>query len=90
MLPTLARATGDAELEAVSWHILVARAGTPAPIAGRLRQEISRSWRCRTLRKKSRRSDSFRTKRRQLTRYIKAETDKWGALVRSLGLEGSE
>jgi tripartite-type tricarboxylate transporter receptor subunit TctC len=24
------------------------------------------------------------------TRYIKAETEKWGALVRTLGLEGSE
>jgi tripartite-type tricarboxylate transporter receptor subunit TctC len=25
-----------------------------------------------------------------MSRYIKAETEKWGALVRSLGLAGSE
>src|SRR3954469_15167382 len=92
-VPTLAQATGDAELEAVSWHILVARAGTPAPIAGRLHHEMKQITALSDVKEKV---DAIGLIPHEtpsiegMSRYIKAETDKWGALVRSLGLEGSE
>jgi hypothetical protein len=46
-----------------------------------------------TLRKKSRRSELIAPETPSIEgmqRYHKAETDKWGTVVRSLGLEGSE
>jgi tripartite-type tricarboxylate transporter receptor subunit TctC len=92
-VPTLAQATGDAELEAVSWHILVAREGTPAPIAGRLHQEMKRIMATPDVKEKIQAIGLIPHETPSIegmTRYIKAETDKWGALVRSLGLEGSE
>jgi tripartite-type tricarboxylate transporter receptor subunit TctC len=92
-VPTLAQATGDAELEAVSWHILVARAGTPAPIAGRLHDEMKRIMATPDVKEKVEAIGLIPHETPSIegmARYIKAETDKWGALVRSLGLEGSE
>jgi tripartite-type tricarboxylate transporter receptor subunit TctC len=92
-VPTLAQATGDAELEAVSWHILVAREGTPAPIAGRLHQEMKRIMATPDVKEKIEATGLIPDETPSIEgmqRYIKAETDKWGAVVRSLGLEGSE
>jgi tripartite-type tricarboxylate transporter receptor subunit TctC len=92
-VPTLAQATGDAELEAVSWHILVARAGTPAPIAGRLHQEMKQIMALPDVKEKVEAIGLIPHETPSIegmTRYIKAETEKWGSLVRSLGLEGSE
>jgi tripartite-type tricarboxylate transporter receptor subunit TctC len=92
-VPTLAQATGVADLEAVSWHILVARGGTPNAIAGKLHGEMKRIMAAPDVKQKieaiglipheSPSIDGMRN-------YIKAENEKWGALVRSLGLEGSE
>ena len=92
-VPTLAQATGTADLEAVSWHILVTRTGTPDPIAGKLHGEMKRILAAPDVKQKieaiglipheSPSIDGMRS-------YIKAENEKWGALVRSLGLEGSE
>ena len=92
-VPTLAQATGDAELEAVSWHILVAREGTPAPIASRLHQEMKRIMATPDVKEKIEAIGLIPHETPSIEgmqRYIKAETDKWGAVVRSLGLEGSE
>ena len=82
-----------ADLEAVSWHILVARSGTPEAIAGKLNGEMKRIMAAPDVKQKieaiglipheSPSIDGMRS-------YIKAENEKWGALVRSLGLEGSE
>jgi len=92
-VPTLAQATGVADLEAVSWHILVVRKGTPVAITGKLHGEMKRIMGAPDVKQKieaiglipheSPSIDGMRS-------YIKAENEKWGALVRSLGLEGSE
>ncbi len=92
-VPTLAEATGTADLEAVSWHILVVRNGTPDAISNRLHGEMKRIMGAPDVKQKieaiglipheSPSIDGMRS-------YIKAENEKWGALVRSLGLEGSE
>jgi tripartite-type tricarboxylate transporter receptor subunit TctC len=92
-VPTLAEATGTADLEAVSWHVLLVRNGAPAPTANRLHEEMKRIMAAPDVRQKieaigliPHESPSIEG----IQRYIKAETQKWGALVRSLGLEGSE
>jgi len=92
-VPTLAQATGVADLEAVSWHILIAHHATPAPIAGRLHEEMKRVMAAPDIRQRieaigliPHESPSIEG----MQRYIRAETEKWGNLVRSLGLEGSE
>jgi tripartite-type tricarboxylate transporter receptor subunit TctC len=92
-VPTLAEASGDPEIETVSWHMLFAPSATPKDIVDRLHTETRAITTTREFRKflmdrgqvpvDSPPVDGIRT-------YIKAEQDKWGSLVRRLGLEGSQ
>ncbi len=98
-LPTLpdvlpfAEASGAKDFEAVSWHILFAPAATPKEIVDRLHQEMRKIMSTPEMTKRasdigllpleSPPIDGIKT-------YIKSEQDKWGSLVRSLGLEGSQ
>jgi tripartite-type tricarboxylate transporter receptor subunit TctC len=81
------------DFEAVSWHTLFAPAATPKPIIERLHQEMARIMPNADMKKRAADigllpvdSPSID----EIKRYIKAEQDKWGALVRRLGLEGTE
>jgi tripartite-type tricarboxylate transporter receptor subunit TctC len=79
--------------ELVSWHILLAHAKTPRPIVERLHNEM-----------KTIMADPVLTKRiadmgllphttpdfEGMNKYIASEADKWGKVVRDLGLEGSQ
>ena len=90
-IPTFAEASGVADFESVSWHVLYARITVPKPIVDKLHAEM-----------KSIMADPEMTKRvaslgllphpvpsiEETQRYIKSEIDKWGDLVRSLGLAG--
>jgi len=92
-VPTLAEATGAADLEAVSWHVLIARSGAPAPIADKLHNEMKRIMATPDVKQKIEAIGLIPHQTPSIEgmqRYIKAETEKWGALVRNLGLEGSE
>jgi tripartite-type tricarboxylate transporter receptor subunit TctC len=92
-IPTLAEAVGDPDIETVSWHMLFAPAATPKDIVDRLHAET----------RKITTGPEFREQllvRGQvpvasppvegIQAYIKSEQDKWGTLVRRLGLEGSQ
>src|SRR5262249_59987241 len=92
-VPTLAEALATPELEAVSWHVLFARHDTPRPIIDRLHAEMQRIMAAPEMAQRIAaiglipyQSPSVEG----ITAYIKAETEKWGALVRQLGLEGSQ
>jgi tripartite-type tricarboxylate transporter receptor subunit TctC len=79
--------------EAVSWHVLVAPAATPKDIVDRLHKEMAKIM-----------SDDEMQKRVALTgllpisppsiaetqAYIASEREKWGNLVRTLGLAGTQ
>lgn len=91
-VPSFAEASGIPDFEAVSWHMLFARAGTPKEIVDRLHTEMSRIIA----------TPELQTRMTSLglipyppppvaesQRYIKSEIDKWGGLVKSLGLGGS-
>jgi tripartite-type tricarboxylate transporter receptor subunit TctC len=92
-IPTLAEAVNDPDIETVSWHMLFAPAATPKDVVARLHAETRKLTTTPEFRK-------FLLDRGQvpvasppvegIQAYIKAEQDKWGSLVRRLGLEGSQ
>ena len=89
---TLAEALDVKDLELVSWHVLSAPANTPRPIVTRLHEEMKVIM-----------ADPDVTKKvaslgllphavppiDEARAYIKAEIDKWGGVIRKLGLAGS-
>jgi tripartite-type tricarboxylate transporter receptor subunit TctC len=92
-VPPFAEAAGAPDFEAVSWHLLLAPAGTPPAIVERLRGEMQRIMATPEMVKRvsdlglipfwSPSEDAIRA-------YIKSEQLKWGNLVRELGLAGSQ
>jgi tripartite-type tricarboxylate transporter receptor subunit TctC len=92
-VPPLAEAVAMPDLEAVSWHVLFARHDTPRPIVDRLSGEMQRIMAMPDTQEKIANigliphpSPSVEG----MQAYIRAETDKWGTLVRQLGLAGSQ
>jgi tripartite-type tricarboxylate transporter receptor subunit TctC len=91
-VPTLAEALNVKDLELVSWHVLSAPAGTPAPVVNRLHEEMKLIM-----------ADPEVTKRigslgllphavapvEEARAYIKSEVEKWGGVIRKLGLAGT-
>jgi tripartite-type tricarboxylate transporter receptor subunit TctC len=92
-VPPFGEAAGAPDFEAVSWHILLAPAATPKEIVERLHQEMRRIMSAPEMKKRaldigllpldSPSTDGIRA-------YIKSEQEKWGSLVRKLGLDGSQ
>lgn len=91
--PPFAEASGAADYEGVSWHMLLAPAKTPQPVVDRLHAEMKRimaapeMWeRIAALGLLPLDPPSIEDSRS----YIKSEQLKWGAMVKQLGLEGSQ
>jgi tripartite-type tricarboxylate transporter receptor subunit TctC len=92
-VPPLAEAIGIADFEAVSRHVIFARRGTPGEVVDRLHGEMQRIVAMPETRQKilniglipheSPTVEGIET-------YIRAEQEKWGAVIRQLGLEGSQ
>jgi len=81
------------DLEAVSWHVIFARHDTPREIVDRLNGEMKRIMAAPEMRQKIMNIGLIPHESpavEGIQRYIKSETEKWGALVRQLGLEGSQ
>jgi tripartite-type tricarboxylate transporter receptor subunit TctC len=92
-VPPIAEAVGIPDLEAVSWHVLFARHDTPREIVDKLHGEMKRIMAAPDMQEKIRNIGLIPHESppvEGIQRYIKSETDKWGALVRQLGLEGSQ
>jgi tripartite-type tricarboxylate transporter receptor subunit TctC len=92
-VPTLAEAAGLPGFEVVSWHAILAPAATPGPVVTRLTAEVQRIAATDTFKKRvlelglepqiSRTTDETKA-------YMRSERERWGGVVRSLGLEGSQ
>jgi tripartite-type tricarboxylate transporter receptor subunit TctC len=92
-VPPFAEAAGAGDYEGVSWHMLLVPAKTPQPIIDRLHAEMKRIMADPEMREKiaalglipndSPTIDGMRS-------YIESERHKWGAMVKALGLEGSQ
>jgi tripartite-type tricarboxylate transporter receptor subunit TctC len=92
-VPPFSEASGAADYEAVSWHVLLVPAKTPKDIVDRLHSEMQKIM-----------SDPEMQKRAadiglipiappsvaETQAYIKSEQAKWGSLVEKLGLKGSQ
>jgi tripartite-type tricarboxylate transporter receptor subunit TctC len=91
-IPPFAEAAGASDFEAVSWHMLLAPAGTPKDIVDRLHIEMKRIMAMPDIQQKTSAVgllpvDSPSVEGMQ--GYIKSEGEKWGGLVRKLGLQGT-
>ena len=92
-VPPLAEAAPAPGFEAVSWHMLLAPAKTPREIVDRLHEDMKRVLAEPDLKQKIETIGliPFDTPSVENTRaYRRAEQEKWGALVKKLGLEGSQ
>ena len=92
-VPTFAEASNSPDFEAVSWHVLLAPAATPSDIVTRLQQEMRRiiatpevQQHIATLGLIPHDAPSAAA----INQYMRAEREKWSALVKSLGLVGSQ
>jgi tripartite-type tricarboxylate transporter receptor subunit TctC len=86
-------ASGAADYEAVSWHVLMAPAATPKAVIDRLHPEMKRIMASPDMVKRV--ADlgliPFDTPSVEGVRdYVKSEKEKWGALVSKLGLAESQ
>ena len=90
-VPPIGEAVGMPELEAVSWHVIFARHDTSRDIVNRLHGEMKSIMAAPDMQIMRIGLIPHDTPSVEgVQRYIKAETEKWGTLVRQLGLEGSQ
>ncbi len=89
-IPTVAEA-GLPGFESVQWYGLLAPAGTPAPIVGRLHKEMAQILQQPAIRKRFA-ADAVETvgnTPEEVTRHIAAEIDKWEGVARAAGIPKS-
>jgi tripartite-type tricarboxylate transporter receptor subunit TctC len=92
-VPPFAEASGATDYEGVSWHMLLVPSKTPQPIVDRLHAEMKRIMQAPEMRAKIAAlglipNDSPSIE--DMRSYIQSEHLKWGAMVKSLGLEASQ
>lgn len=88
-----AEVSGAKDFEAVSWHALLAPAGTPQPVVDRLHNEMKKIMADPAVKEKVSALGliPFDTPSVDgIKAYLASERQKWGTLVRQLGLEGSQ
>jgi len=92
-VPPFAEASGAADYEGVSWHMLLVPSKTPQPIIDRLHAEMDHIMKDPAMREQIAAlglipydSPSIEDMRS----YIQSERLKWGGMVKQLGLEGSQ
>jgi tripartite-type tricarboxylate transporter receptor subunit TctC len=92
-VPPFSEAAGAPDFEAVSWHILLAPGKTPPEVVDRLHAEMKKIMAMPDIKERIATIGLIPTDSPSIdgTRaYVKAEREKWGALVKKLGLEGSQ
>ena len=92
-VPPFSEAASAPDFEAVSWHVLLAPAGTPQDVVDKLHAEMKRIMEGPDMKKKVADIGLIPldiASVEQSRAYIKAEGEKWGSLVRKLGLEASQ
>ena len=92
-VPPFAEASGAADYEGVSWHMLLMLSKTPQPIIDRLHTEMKRIREFPEMRAKIAAlglipNDSPSIE--GMCRYIQSERLKWGVTAKQLELEGSQ
>ena len=78
------------DVVANEWYGLLAPAGTPKPIIEKLNTEMKRVMALPGMGDRLAAIELMATTPEELTAHIKRETDRWGALIRQLGLKAGE
>jgi tripartite-type tricarboxylate transporter receptor subunit TctC len=92
-VPTFAEAANAPDFEAVSWHMLYAPSATPQPILDRLHAEMKKIMADPDMKQKATAIGLLPIDPPSIpdtVKYLASEREKWGDLVRKLGLEGSQ
>ena len=92
-VPTIAEALNAPDLEAVSWHMLLAPAGTPRAIVDRLHEEMKRITRSPEFLDRANKLGLLPIESppvEEIQSFIEKESQKWGDLLRKSGLAGSQ
>jgi tripartite-type tricarboxylate transporter receptor subunit TctC len=92
-VPPFAEAANAPDFEAVSWHMLFAPAATPKPIVDRLHAEVNAIMSDPDIKQKAATIGLLPIDPPSLAdtdKYLVSEREKWGSLVKKLGLEGSQ
>ena len=91
-VPPFAEAAKAPDFEAVSWHILFAPAATPKPIIERLHAEMKKIMGDPEMIKLTEKIGLLPVDSPDvdgIQKYLASEREKWGSLVKQLGLDGS-
>ncbi len=91
--PTFAEAAGVPDFEVVSWHMLFAPGATPGPIVARLNADMNMIMSDPEMQKKITAIGLLPVGTPSLgdiQKFIASERDKWGSLIRKLGLAGTQ
>lgn len=91
-VPPFSEAASAPDFEAVSWHVLFAPAATPKPIVDRLHAEMKKIMADPEMIKLTEKIGLIPVDTPPVSgiqSYIASERDKWGNLVKQLGLEGT-
>lgn len=92
-VPPFAEAASSPDFEAVSWHVLLAPAATPRDIVDRLHEEMKRILAAPDIQQRIANLGLLAQPTPSVEgvqQYLRAEREKWGGLVKSLGLAGSQ
>jgi tripartite-type tricarboxylate transporter receptor subunit TctC len=92
-VPTVAGALNRPGYEAVSWHALAAPSATPRALMLRLNAEMTRIIKLPEMQERIASLGLIPFEPRAIEdnqRYLAAETERWGTLIRKLGLAGSQ
>lgn len=92
-VPPFAEAANAPDFEAVSWHMLFAPRATPKPIVDKLHAEMNKIMSDPEMKQKATTIGLLPIDPpsiEETEKYLAAEREKWGSLVRKLGLEGSQ
>jgi tripartite-type tricarboxylate transporter receptor subunit TctC len=92
-VPTLADTAGIAGYEAVSWHVLLAPSGTSKEIVDRLHAEMKRITGDKVFQDRLAAVGLLPVDTpsiEEVRSYIRSERERWSAVVKDLGLEGSQ
>ena len=92
-IPPFAEVSGVAGFEAVSWHMLAVRAGTPRAIIDKLHEEMKRAIKSPDIQERMANLGLIPIDPPSIEdteKYVKAEAAKWGALVTKIGAAGTQ
>jgi tripartite-type tricarboxylate transporter receptor subunit TctC len=91
-VPPFAEAAKAPDFEAVSWHVLFAPAATPKPIVERLHREMKKIMADPEMIKLTEKIGLLPVDSPDIDgiqKYLASEREKWGSLVKQLGLAGT-